>query len=232
MRVILWDLDGTLADTQAVHFTAWQNVMNGLGVEYTHDMFLHDFGQSNGEVLTRLLGTGATPATISAISRRKEMAFRALLPEAQVTLLPGVQEWLTRFQSEGVRQVVSSSGAMANIVALIAKLEIGDFFMSLMSAHGLAQAKPHPAIFLNSAAAVGASPADCIVIEDSLAGVEAARRAGMACIAVGRVSTSPNLQRLITSIYGPPCLPLGELTALTSHDVEILGNAALGTFVG
>lgn len=206
MRAILWDMDGTLADTEEIHFRAWQQALAEYDAAYSYSAFLADFGRNNSEILRDLFGAAATPDLIKRISRRKEEIFRSLLPGSSLHLMPGVDLWLERFQVAGVRQVVSSSGTMANISALVATLGIGDYFMSLMSGYSLPRGKPHPAIFLNSSAAVGATPAECIVIEDSLAGIEAARRAGMGCIAVGKIAGSSQLQRLLMAVDGEPCL--------------------------
>lgn len=222
MRTILWDLDGTLADTEELHFAAWQQIMREYGVKYDYPAFLADFGRNNREILVNLLGASATPALIVEISQRKERNFRALLSHNTVSLMPGVADWLTHFQNESVRQVVSSSGPMANIAALVAKLEIGDYFMSLMSGYRLPRGKPHPAIFLNSAAAVGVTLLDCIVIEDSLAGAEAARRAGMACVAVGKVTNGAALSDLLDAIHGQPYLAVENLAHVSWDQFEHL----------
>jgi HAD superfamily hydrolase (TIGR01509 family) len=222
MRTVLWDMDGTIANTEAPHFHAWQATMQHYGIEYDYPTFLADFGRNNGEILARLLGSAATPERVREMSRRKEANFRGALPRFNPEPLPGVLDWLERFQAAGVRQVVSSSGTMANIVAIVARLELGDYFMALMSGYTLPRGKPHPALFLNSAAAVGVTPADCIVIEDSLSGVEAARRAGMPCIVVGALAGSPALDRLLETVHGQPCLPAPDLTHATWEQVERL----------
>jgi len=94
MRTILWDLDGTIADTEALHFHAWQAALHVDSIEYEHATFLADFGRNNREILTDLLGDAATPALIQEISRRKERLFRNALPTFTVPPLPGVIHWL------------------------------------------------------------------------------------------------------------------------------------------
>ncbi len=195
-------------------------------VAYSYATFLADFGRNNREILEGIFGSAATPALIQEISHRKEVAFRTALPGFDVPALPGVAHWLDAFQEAGVRQVVSSSGTMANITATIAKLDVGDYFMALMSGYRLPRGKPHPALFLNSAAAVGVTPADCIVIEDSVSGVEAARRAGMASVAVGKLATKAALRTLLAAVPGQPCLPVASLLDLSWSDLDRLWQAA------
>jgi beta-phosphoglucomutase len=97
--------------------------------------------------------------------------------------------------------------------------------MGLMSGYRLPRVKPHPALFLNSAAAVGSNVSDCIVIEDSIVGIEAARRAGMACIAAGKISRSPDLAALLDELHGRPCLPVESLDEVTWEKLEALWAA-------
>jgi len=225
MRAVLWDMDGTIADTEELHFHAWQETLGAYGIEYDYATFIADFGRNNGEILTRILGDDGGPDRVAEVAHRKEAHFRNLLPHHSVPLLAGVPHWLNALKQARVRQVVSSSGTMSNIAAVITKLEIGDYFMGLMSGYQLPRGKPHPAIFLNSAAALAVSPADCIVIEDSMSGIEAARRAGMACIAVGKVIENPALLRLLDQVHGQPCLTFTSLEDVTWTDFERLWDA-------
>jgi beta-phosphoglucomutase-like phosphatase (HAD superfamily) len=114
-------------------------------------------------------------------------------------------------KAAGIYQVISSSGPMANIVAFVNKLDIGDYFLCLLSGATLPRGKPHPDLFLKSAAAVGVSPATCIVVEDSIHGIEGARRAGMASIAVGALANSSMLAERLAIVAGPRCISAPSL---------------------
>ena len=103
---------------------------------------------------------------------------------AEVRLLPGVRQWLAWAKVQGVRQVVASSGEMANIAAIVSALEIGNYFDALVSGAFMPRSKPDPAIFLQAAGAAGVPPERCLVVEDGVVGIEAARRAGMRCLAL------------------------------------------------
>lgn len=225
MRTVLWDMDGTLADTEELHFHAWHEAMAGEGIEYTYADFLADFGRNNGEILSRIFAVEPGHPRVHAVAARKEELVHELLPAHEMSLMPGVAELLELFEARGVRQVVSSSGTMANISSFAVRLGIADRFMALMSGYRLPRGKPHPALFLNSAAAVGAGPHECLVIEDSLVGVEAARRAGMACVAVGSIAHGPALEALAARLHGLPFLPLPSLTEVRWEQLEALWAA-------
>jgi HAD superfamily hydrolase (TIGR01509 family) len=183
LKAILWDMDGVLADSGDAHYLAWQMLLRKTGQEITRQQFDDTFGMANTRIVQHWFGEALSPAENRALGLRKETLFRQLVAE-HVRTLPGVIDWLERFQAWDYRQVVASSGEMANVVAVIDALEIGNYFDALLSGAFLPQSKPDPAIFLLSAAAAGATPAECLVLEDAPPGIEAARRAGMRCIAL------------------------------------------------
>jgi HAD superfamily hydrolase (TIGR01509 family) len=182
-KAILWDMDGVLADSGDAHYLAWQMLLRETGQEITRQQFDDTFGMANTRIVQHWFGEALLPAENRALGLRKETLFRQLVAE-QVRILPGVIDWLERFQAWGYRQVVASSGEMANVVAVIDALDIGNYFDALLSGAFLPQSKPDPAIFLLAAAAAGAAPGECLVLEDAPPGIEAARRAGMRCIAL------------------------------------------------
>jgi HAD superfamily hydrolase (TIGR01509 family) len=215
MRTVLWDLDGTLADTTALHYHAWQRTMDTLGEPYSYEEFAAGFGRSNKSVLAEKYGIDPNAPRISEIANTKEAMVRQLLPDVDLQLLPGVAESLAMLAAAGVYQAISSSGPMANIVAIVNKLGIGDYFLCLLSGATLPRGKPHPDLFLNSAASIGVSPSYCIVVEDSVHGIEGARRAGMASIAVGTLADSELLAQRLALVPGPPCFSAPSLAQTT-----------------
>jgi HAD superfamily hydrolase (TIGR01509 family) len=224
MRTVLWDLDGTLADTTSLHYHAWQRTMETFGEPYSYDEFLSGFGRSNRSVLSEKFQIAPESPRIHEIGETKEAMVRQLLPDVEVNLLPGVADALAMLTAAGVRQAICSSGPMANIVALVSKLGIGDNFLAVLSGANLARGKPHPDIFLNSAAAVGVSPASCIVVEDSIHGIEGARRADMVSIAVGALANSPTLAERLAAVAGPVCFSAPSLAEMRWAQWEDLWN--------
>ncbi len=191
---ILWDMDGVVADTGEAHFLAWQDLRAERGQTITYEQFAVTFGMNNPPIIKAWLGEDTPDEEIAQLSARKEVLFRAHAL-GHVHLLPGVLAWLERGRTRGYRQVVASSGPMANIVAVIGALGVADYFDALLSGAFLPRSKPDPAIFLRAAASVGADPADCLVVEDGIVGVEAALSAGMRCLAVTTSHPATKLAR-------------------------------------
>ena len=210
IKAILWDLDGTIADSTALHYQAWQATMHRYGVDLSYQSFIDNYGRNNAEILAEHFGAHAS-AMIERVAHEKEVAFRALLTPDVLQPLPGVIDWLEWFRAQRLIQVIGSSGPMANIAAITHVLGIGDYFLSLVSGVHLARGKPDPTIFLRAAQVAGVSPAQCVVIEDSIHGIEAAQRAGMHCIAVGRIARSDELRSLLAGDCAGSCIAIESL---------------------
>jgi HAD superfamily hydrolase (TIGR01509 family) len=214
IHAVLWDLDGTLADTEELHYHAWRDTLAGYGIDHSYEEFQRGFGRTNAAILPGLLGARATPELVETVAEEKEATFRRLMRADGLQTLPGVEPWLAGFRQAGLRQAVASSGPMVNIVAILDILGVGNYFESVISGARLPAGKPDPTIFLLAAASLGAQPDACLVLEDSLAGIEAARRAGMRSIAVGQVIQQPALHELLETLAGPPTILVESLTQL------------------
>ncbi len=182
-RAVLWDMDGVLVLNGDVHYDAWSQTLAEYGLSMSREQFAATFGMNNHNILRRLYGGRLPPAQANEIAVRKEVAYRRLV-QGRMQALPGVLRWLAELAAAGWRQAVASSGPMANIAAILAELGAWDSFDAILSGAHLPQSKPDPALFVRAAAALGAPPARAVVVEDAPVGVEAARRAGMRCIAV------------------------------------------------
>lgn len=191
-KAVIWDLDGVIADTGAAHFAAWQQVMAELDRPFDQADFRRIFGIANPDIVRLLLGETVSSHEMARISERKETFFREAV-QIHVSLLPGVETWLERLEQQRYHQAIASSAPRANIEVLLHVLNIGPYFQATVSADDATKGKPDPAIFLRAAAALGVSPGRCVVVEDSVAGVQAARRAGMVCLAVATTQPAEKL---------------------------------------
>ncbi|OGN99115.1 MAG: hypothetical protein A2Z71_11030 [Chloroflexi bacterium RBG_13_50_21] len=186
-RAILWDMDGVLADTTQLHFETWEHVLTNLGIPFDREKFHYIYGLKNHDLLPYLAGKPLDPQRIEWISDQKETVFRQTLT-GRIFPLPGVLEWLKRFQSMGYKQAVASSAPPENVEVVVDELGIRKYFDTLVTPGDL-PGKPDPAVFLLAASRLGLRSNQCVVIEDSIPGLEAARHAGMRCIAV--TTTNP-----------------------------------------
>jgi|SRR5437016_8968825 len=183
-RAVLWDMDGTLIDSEEFHWISWRDTLANEGIAITHEQFLSSFGQRNDSILPRWLGTAATPERIERIANAKEELYRQLLRRGGISPLPGVAHWVHRLHKEGWLQAIASAAPRANIEAVLEALSATHIFQGIVSAEDVHRGKPDPEVYLTAAARVGVSPDRCIVVEDAVAGVQGARSAGMRSIGV------------------------------------------------
>ena len=188
-RAVLWDMDGTLVDSEEFHWLSWRDTMAAEGIPITHDQFVVTFGQRNDSILPRWLGADAMADRIQRVGDAKEELYRRLVRESGLAPLPGAAEWVRRLRRENWRQAVASSAPRANLDVVLEVIGLRGCFQAVVSAEDVTAGKPDPQVFLTAAARLGASPSQCVVVEDAAAGVEAARRAGMRSIGVSRKST-------------------------------------------
>jgi beta-phosphoglucomutase len=186
---VLWDLDGTLVDSEDYHWQSWRDTLAADGIPLTHDQFLASFGQRNDRILGGWLGTDASDEQIQRIGDAKEAEYRRLAEQRGLVPLPGAGEWVARLHAEGWRQAVASSAPRQNVDVMLRLLKLEQYFDATAAAEDVTAGKPDPQVFRKAASLLGVPASRCIVVEDAAAGIEAARRAGMRCIGVSRGAT-------------------------------------------
>jgi HAD superfamily hydrolase (TIGR01509 family) len=202
-RAVLWDLDGTLVDSEEYHWLAWRDSMAAEGVALTHEQFLKTFGLRNDAIVPQWI-PGATTERIKAIADAKEQLYRRLVREGGLSPLPGAADWTQRLAADGWRQAIASSAPRENIDAVLQAIGLASAFQALVSAEDVTFGKPDPQVFLTAAARLGSAPAQSIVVEDAAAGIEAARRAGMPSIGVSRRGPSLPADLAVASLADLP----------------------------
>jgi HAD superfamily hydrolase (TIGR01509 family) len=185
MKSVLWDLDGTLVDSEQYHWLAWRDTMAAEGIALSHGQFLETFGLRNDAIVPQWI-PGATPERVDQIARAKEQLYRRLVREGGLEPLPGARHWTERLARDGWLQAIASSAPRENVDAVLAAIGFVSSFQAIVSAEDVTRGKPDPQVFLTAAARLGSPPARSIVVEDAPAGIEAARRAGMPSIGVRR----------------------------------------------
>jgi len=208
---VLWDLDGTLVDSEEYHWRAWQETMSAEGVVLTREKFLATFGQRNDSILRQWLGRDSTAERIQRIADSKEELYRRIVSQDRLAPLPGVAEWVKRLASEGWVQAVASSAPRANVEVVLQILALTPYFLAVASAEDVSRGKPDPEVFLTAAARLKVAPAQSIVVEDAAAGIEAGRRAGMRSIGVSRNAAPLAADLVVRSLAGMPSDAFADL---------------------
>jgi beta-phosphoglucomutase len=212
---VLWDLDGTLVDSEEYHWRSWKETFDREAVNITRQDFLASFGQRNDAIIPRWLGENASTGDIERIGDAKESRYRELVRQEGLAPLPGAAEWVERLHREGWQQAIASSAPRANVDAVLDALGLRRWLQATVSAEDVTAGKPDPQVFLIAASRVGVEPGSCVVVEDAEAGIEAARRAGMKSIAVGRNAAALNASLRIDILSR---LPDGAFSALLRQD--------------
>lgn len=183
---IIFDLDGVLLSTDEMHYTAWKSIADELGIPFDRQVNRRLRGVSRMESLEIILE--ASPRVYSdaekqALAERKNHRYRALLqsltPEA---VAPQVRETLTALKERGTRLAVGSSSR--NTATILALTELRHFFDAVSDGTNITRSKPDPEVFLKAAAFLGLDPADCAVVEDAVAGIDAAIAGGFTAIGI------------------------------------------------
>jgi beta-phosphoglucomutase len=190
-RAVVWDMDGTLIDSIPYHLQAWHDVLRQINRQVEPGVWNQTAGMRNSEIIP-LLFPDMSPAETAYVDQAKEARYRELIESQGIELLPGVAEWIQRFQAAGWHQAVASSAPPENVATIAHLLHFNGTFEALISGAEVQRGKPDPDIFLAAALRLNVQPQHCLVIEDASAGIEAAHRAGMKVIGV--LNTQPHLE--------------------------------------
>ncbi|MDW5287997.1 beta-phosphoglucomutase [Formosa sp. PL04] len=183
----IFDLDGVIVDTAKYHFLAWKNLANSLGFDFTETQNEQLKGVSRVESLKKILNWGNTTVTdekfqeLMTLKNTEYLEFINKMDDSEI--LPDVPRVLDYLKDN--RQGVSLGSASKNARVILEKVHILSKFDAIVDGNDVSKAKPDPEVFLNAAKEINIKPEDCIVFEDSVAGVQAANTANMISIGIG-----------------------------------------------
>lgn len=214
IQAVIWDLDGVVIDSAHEHRLAWQRLAREEGVTFTDADFWSTFGKRNDDIIPQFWGS-LSAEQLKALADRKEAYFRELIRERAVPL-PGAMELMRELHEAGFAQALASSTPIENIQLISDVLGLKRYLSVLVSGETVARGKPAPDIFLKAASELHMHPSWCVVIEDAVAGVQAAHAAGMRCIAVVGNRDLPGLREAE--------LMVKDLTEVDVERVQALGS--------
>lgn len=214
IQAVIWDLDGVVIDSADEHRLAWQRLAREEGVTFTDADFWSTFGKRNDDIIPQFWGS-LSAEQLKALADRKEAYFRELIRERAVPL-PGAMELMRELHEAGFAQALASSTPIENIQLISDVLGLKRYLSVLVSGETVARGKPAPDIFLKAASELHMHSSWCVVIEDAVAGVQAAHAAGMRCIAVVGNRDLPGLREAE--------LMVKDLTEVDVERVQALGS--------
>jgi beta-phosphoglucomutase len=183
LEAVIWDLDGVIADTGESHFQAWQDVFGKRGATFSHDDFMRFFGRRHDVIIEFALGKGLSPEEFDAVTEAKQADYRRRVVR-DLKALPGAIELLKSLKEQRIKSAIASSAPIENIMVILRGLDIEGYFQAIAPGTEVPVSKPDPRVFLLAAERLAVRPENCVVIEDAIAGVTGAKRAGMKAIAV------------------------------------------------
>ncbi len=194
MIAALFDLNGTVVDDMRVHGALWSDIARELGHEVPAERFYRDWaGWTSEEVIARIVGHAVPADRVRAIVEAKEARYREVY-RPRVAEVPGCVALLRRLQAAGVPRALATAAPAPNRALVLDGLGIGALFDGVVGPEGITRGKPAPDIFLAAARALGVRPEDCIVFEDALNGIAAARAGGMRAVGIATAFTPGELR--------------------------------------
>lgn len=216
----IWDMDGVIVDTARYHFKSWQAAFKKRGVDFTEKDFTGLFGQRDDSIIRTVMKRDVSPQEIEEIAQDKEEYFRSSVKD-NVTTLPGAVELIKTLCSHEVKMAIASSAPMENIQLLLGRLGIVNCFQKLVPGKEVSESKPSPQLFLLAAKKLGVPPDRCIVFEDAIAGVAAAKRAGMHCVAVTTTNSREKLGDADLVVDSLSSVNISSLLKLIANDSKL-----------
>ncbi|MDX2177401.1 MAG: HAD family phosphatase [Candidatus Sumerlaeia bacterium] len=195
LRALIFDMDGVIADTQHAHRDAWLLWARKNGIPLDEETFMRDyFGRSNLDVLPLFFPEHAHDREfILRMGEDKEEHFLQRLRAGEIPPLDGFYSVIARARSRGFGLAVGSSSPRRNVETVLGHFGVRRLFPVTVSQQDVPISKPAPDIFLSCVAQLGLQPHECLVFEDSLHGLEAARKAGCPSVGIATMHTPEEL---------------------------------------
>ncbi len=183
----IFDLDGVIVDTAKYHFLAWQNLAKSIDIDFTHEQNEQLKGVSRVKSLEKILEWGNKTISeelfTSLMGKKNEEYLSFISKMTDEEILPDVPRVLDYLIEKA--QPISLGSASKNARPILEKVHLLSKFNAIVDGNDVSKAKPNPEVFLIAAQHLNMKPEDCIVFEDSVAGVQAANTANMISIGIG-----------------------------------------------
>ncbi len=181
---VLFDLDGVVIDTTALHYRVWDEFARSRNYTPTDVELLATNGRRAGETIRAWLGTTLDESEVAALTAEREALFNRLLATEPVPAVAGIEAYVAGLTAAGIPRAVVTSAIPANAELSLKRVGLQKAFDVIVTASDVKRGKPDPEGYLKAAAALVIPIAKCVVIEDSIPGIRAAKASGARCIAL------------------------------------------------
>ena len=187
VKACIFDLDGVIVDTAVYHYKAWKRLANQMGFDFTEEQNEKLKGVSRTRSLELILqwgGVTKTDAEKEELATQKNIWYVDMISHMKPDeILPGAKEFVQTCRDAGIKTALGS--ASKNSMMILEKIGMVNLFDAIIDGNKVSKAKPDPEVFLKGAEEVGIAPANCVVFEDAIAGIEAAVAGGMKSVGIG-----------------------------------------------
>lgn len=188
LKGVIFDLDGTITLTEAYHHRAFAEVFRRFGIEYTFEEHARRFAAAGAAItfgtIFKERGQNLSDAEMASMKEEKSKLYTKFIQENEVETVSGAAEFIKKIHEKGLRKIIATGNSHLEIVRIILqKVGLLEYFPDMVSVSEVAHGKPFPDVFLEAAKRIGCAPDECVVLEDSVNGVAAAKAGGIRCIA-------------------------------------------------
>ena len=202
IKACLFDLDGVLVDTAVYHYQAWKRLAGTLGFDFTEAQNEELKGISRIESLQKILKWGGVKKDVAAQEElatiKNDWYVEMISKMTPAELLPGTIDFLTATRTAGYKTALGS--ASKNSALILERTGLAGYFDALVDGNIVSRSKPDPEVFLTGARLLNVGPEACVVFEDAVAGIAAAKNAGMVAVGIGKKETLSTADLIVSGL--------------------------------
>ncbi|MBP9717791.1 HAD family phosphatase [Candidatus Gracilibacteria bacterium] len=200
LKGIIFDMDGTITLTEQLHHRAFSQIFKAYGIDFSYEEQLKRFaGSGSNAIFPRVFaehGVSVSAEEIEKCITQKRELYTKIVQEAEVPFVEGVHEFVKMTEEKGLKRIIATgNGSLEAVHYLLAKINLDQYFPEIISVKDVPRGKPFPDVFLEAARHMGCAPEECVVLEDSINGVQAATQGLIRCIAFETTTSAAELYK-------------------------------------